>query len=96
MPESSAWQELCRWEFEMNQSDPIEEGFLSSGSSHIHQDEGSTMEGDSSDACEKDRDDKVIVLTSTTTGKASGRGRKSRFKDIAFIRGFPFEPQIIV
>ena len=75
MPESSAWQELCRWEFgaveeEEEESDEIEHRI--EPRIENWRDESSSTSGDEenrSDITQLDRDNRVILLRAPASSK---------------------------
>ncbi len=59
MPESSAWQDICRWEF-------CEEEFEME--SEDAEDDKGRSSSPGSEVIQQDRDNRVILLKSSTTG----------------------------
>jgi len=66
MPESSAWQELCRWEINPVAEEDIDTDFQWRGGSS---DTTSGDEENRSDVTQLDRDNKIILLRPPASGK---------------------------
>ena len=65
MPESSAWQELCRWEFGVVEEEEEEDGEIG----FEPRDESSSTDENRSDITQLDRDNRVILLRAPASSK---------------------------